>query len=51
MHRHKTKIKMVKTYETQDTLVLNSGIAKGTPNRAQALPNTCCDLPPSLQKD
>ena len=42
---------MAKTCETQDTLVSNSGIAKHTPGRAQALPNACCTLPPSLQKD
>ena len=28
-----------------------SGIAKGGPGRAQALPNACCALPPRLQKD
>ena len=37
--------------ETSDTLVSNSGVAKSTPGRAQALPNACCALPPRLQKD
>ena len=32
-------------------MVSNSGVAKGMPGRAQALPNTCCALPPNLQKD
>ena len=32
----------------RDTLVSNSDAAKC---RAQALPNACCALPPSLQKD
>ena len=41
---------MAKTYERCDTLVSNSGIAKDTPGRAQALPNAFCALPPSLQK-
>ena len=36
--------------ETRGTLVSNSGIAKGMPGRAQALPNACCALLPSLQK-
>ena len=35
----------------QDTLISNSDVAKGTPGKAQALPNACCALPPSLQKD
>ena len=42
---------MDETCETQDTLVSNSGIAKGTSGRAQNLPNACCALPHSLQKD
>ena len=50
MHKHKTKTKMAETCKTHDTLVLNSGVAKHMPSRAQALPNACCDLPPSLQK-
>ena len=29
----------------------SSGVAKGGPGRAQALPNACCALPPRLQKD
>ena len=32
-----------------DTLVLNSDTAKGMPGNAQALPNACIALPPSLQ--
>ena len=40
---------MAETCKTQDTLVSNSGIAKGMPGRAPAIPNTCCALPPSLQ--
>ena len=40
---------MVETSETQDTLVSNSGIAKGTPDSAQTLPNVHCVLPSSLQ--
>ena len=36
--------------EMQDTLVSNSGVAKGMPGRAQNLPNPCYALPPSLQK-
>ena len=40
---------MVKPCETQEALVLNSGVAKGTPSRAQAIPNSCCVLPPGLQ--
>ena len=35
----------------RNTLVSNSGVAKGMPGRAQTLPNVCCALPPSLQKD
>ena len=41
---------MAETCETQDTLVSNSGAAKGTPGRAEALPNAACALPRSLQK-
>ena len=41
---------MAETSEMQDTLVSNSDIAESTPGRAQALPNVCCALPPSLQK-
>ena len=40
---------MVETCETQEALASNSGIAKGMPGRAQALPNSCCALPPGLQ--
>ena len=39
---------MAKACEIQDTLVSNSGIAKGKPGNAQALLNTRCALPPSL---
>ena len=42
---------MVETCETPDALVSNSGVAKGMPGRAQAYPNACCALPPSLQID
>ena len=35
----------------RDPLVSNSGAAKGMPDKAQALPNAYCTLPPSLQKD
>ena len=41
---------MAKTCIMWDTLVSNSGIDKGMPGRSQALWNTCCALPPSLQK-
>ena len=41
---------MAETYETQDTSVSNSNIAKAMPGRAQALPIDYCALP-SLQKD
>ena len=34
-------MKVAETCEARDTLVSNSGIAKGMPNRAQALPNNC----------
>ena len=37
--------------ETRNTLVSNSDLAKGMPDRAQALQNVCCSLPPNLQKD
>ena len=37
---------MAETYEMQDILVSNSGVAKSMPGRAQALPNACCALPP-----
>ena len=40
---------MAETYETLDTLVSNSGVAKDMPGRAQALPNACYALPSSLQ--
>ena len=36
---------MSEACETQDTLVSNNGVAKGTSDRAQALPNACCALP------
>ena len=36
--------------ETCEIQVSNSGVAKGMPGRAQALPNVCCSLQPSLQK-
>ena len=36
--------------ETQDTLILNSNVAKGMPGRAKDLPDTCYALPTSLQK-
>ena len=39
---------MAETCITWDT---NSGIDKGMLGRSQGLPNTCCALPPSLQKD
>ena len=39
---------MAKTYEIQDTLVSNSGVAKGMPGNAQALPDTYCALPPTV---
>ena len=42
---------MAETFEMQDTLVSNSDVAKGTPGRAQSLPNACYALSPSLQKD
>ena len=42
---------MAETCKTQDTLVSNSSVAKGMPDRAQDLPNACYALPPSLQKD
>ena len=49
MHKHKTRIirstKMTETCEMRDTLVSNSGVAKGMPGR---LPNACCALPPNL---
>ena len=41
---------MAETHETQDTLVSSSRIAKGMPDRSQALPTACCALAPSLQK-
>ena len=37
--------------ETWDTLISDTGIAKGSLGRAQALSNVYCALPPSLQKD
>ena len=40
---------MAETCETQGALVSNNGITKGMPGSAQALPNACCALPPSLQ--
>ena len=42
---------MAETCETHDALVSNSGIDKSMPGRAQALPNVCCTLPPSLRND
>ena len=42
---------MPETCEKWDTLASNSSVAKGMPGRAQVLPNACCTLPPSLQKD
>ena len=36
--------------ETQDTVVSNSGVAKRHAGKAQAFPNVCCLLQPSLQK-
>ena len=35
----------------QGTLVLNSDIDKGMPDKTQALPNASFTLPPSSQKD
>ena len=43
--------KIAETCEMRDTLVSNNGAAKGMPGRAQTLPNACCVVPPSLQKD
>ena len=40
---------MVEACETRDALVSNSVLAKDMPGRAQALPNACCALPPTLQ--
>ena len=49
MYKLKTRIirstKMAETCETQDTLVSNSGVAKGKSGR---FPNACCALPPNL---
>ena len=41
---------MAETCEKRYTLVSNSSIGKVTHGKAQALPNACCVLPPSLQK-
>ena len=42
---------MAETCEMRDALDSNSGIDKGTPDKAQALTNACCALPPNLQID
>ena len=35
---------MAEACETQDTVVLDSSVAKDMPDRAQILPNICCAL-------
>ena len=41
---------MTETCEMQDTLVSNSGVAKGMPGRVQTVPNACYTIPLNLQK-
>ena len=52
MHKQEKSVnKMAETREMQDALVLNSGVVKGMPGRAQAYSNACFALPTSLQTD